>query len=129
MSGRHRLGTVLATGVLLTGVTACADGVRAGGTHPVPAHSSDREAPVRGTVTAVTAASITVRAPDGAVYDFRFGLVTKVRRHGSDSSVASLAVGDNVSVFGGTGSSSVRRIVVLGSGAGAAAGADGGTAG
>ncbi|MGI8698519.1 MAG: hypothetical protein ACR2J0_05155 [Mycobacteriales bacterium] len=125
MSDRHRLGTVLATGLLLTGAAACADGARAGGTRPVSPPRADREAAVRGTVVAVTAASITVRRRDGAVHDFRFGLATKVRRHGSDSSVASLAIGDQVSVYGGTGSSSVRRIVVLGAGAGA----DDGTAG
>ncbi len=126
MSGRHRLGTVLATGLLLTGATACANGARAGGTHPVSPPRADREAPVRGTVTSVTAASLTVLAEDGAVHNFRFGLATRVHRHGSDSSVAALHVGDSVSVFGGAGDSTVRRIVVRG--AGSTAGADGGTA-
>jgi hypothetical protein len=125
VSGRRRLGVVLAAALLLSSATACANGAGAGGTQQASSGGSDREAPVRGTVTSVTAASLTVLAEDGAVHNYRFGLATRVRRHGSDSSVAALHVGDSVSVFGGAGDSTVRRIVVRG--AGSTAGADGGT--
>lgn len=116
MNSRRWPGAVLTAALLLAGAAACAEGPGAGAAHPHSSSSSNREAPVRGTVTSVTAASITVRAEDGAVHEFRFGLATKVRRQGSDSSVATLHVGDNVSVFGGTGSSPVRRIVIRGTG-------------
>lgn len=115
MSGWRRLAAVSGAGLLLCAGTGCSSDDRHA-TAPLPrsSASSSRAAAVRGVVTAVTDASLTVRGEDAKVHVFRFGLKTKVRRGGADASVADLHVGDRVAVFGGTGEQAVRRIVIRG---------------
>lgn len=127
MTGCRRLAAASTAVLLVLGGAGCSSNDQAEAKpNPTSSRSSSRAAPVRGVVTAVTDASVTVRGEDGAAHTFRFGLKTKVRRAGADASVADLHLGDRIAVYGGTGDSAVRRILIrAGSSPAAGAGDDG----
>lgn len=119
MSGWRWLAAAPTAAVLLAGTAGCSSPAKPAAPHsptaaqsPAAAKKTQRTSAVRGVVTAVTAASITVRAENGAVRTFPFGLKTRVRRDGADASVADLRVGERVAIFVGSGGQGVRRIII-----------------
>ncbi|ETK33090.1 hypothetical protein [Microbispora sp. ATCC PTA-5024] len=59
----------------------------------------------RGTVTARTAATVTVRSADGLSWTWSTGASTRVRRDGGRSALSAVAVGDDATVVGTPASS------------------------
>jgi hypothetical protein len=68
----------------------------------------------RGTVTAVTATTVTVKSSDGFTLTWTFGDQIKVVKDGAQSSPSALATGANVGVAGEkTGDTTTARLVVV----------------
>lgn len=122
---RVGVSTVVAIGALATGIGVAG---ATSGTVPSTAktpttivqgrHTWDR-APVGdlgvvGTITALSASSITVQDPGGTLSTFTLTGSTVVRKDGAGSTIASLAVGENVAVMvAATGSTAAATIVVV----------------
>lgn len=114
-------------GLVLAGATGCgakSHPSAASSRKPTPTAGASHQAPTaRGTVTAITAASITIRESSGATQQFTLGRKTRVRQNGAAASVADLSVGEKVAVFvDGTGSTA-RRIVIRSGGGSSSPGA------